>query len=147
MPGLIALLGTPALALEIQPELWQDAETAGINGKVYPPEVMTNCIKPEAAKDIVKAAQEQMKETMRKDRLPECSKFDFKQNGDVMLFEMKCSDPKDGDIDVSMSLTLTVNSSQSMTSVKKSTMSVRGQTMVMSATTESKWISASCDKK
>lgn len=145
--GITVLLAGPAYALEIQPGLWQDAETADINGKVYPPEIMTNCIKPENAKDIIKAAQEQMKESMMKDRLQECSKFDFKQDGDVMLFEMKCSDPKDGDIDVAMSLTVTVNSPQSTTTEKKSTMSVRGQTMVMSAKTESKWISASCDKK
>jgi len=141
------LLAGPAYAIEIQPGLWQDAETAEINGTVYPPEMMTGCIKPEDAKDIVKAAQAQLKATIMKDRLQECSKLDIKQNGNVMLVEMKCDDPKDGAIDVSMTMTMTVNSPQSTTSVKTSTMSVAGRTMVMSAKTESKWISASCDKK
>ena len=141
--GVAVLLAGPAYAIEIQPGLWQEAETAEIAGQVYPPEVMTGCIKPEDAKDIVKAALAHQKELMMNDRPQECSKFDFKQDGAVMLFEMKCRDPKEGDIDVSM--TMTVNSPQSTTKLIKSTMSVGGQTRVTSATTESKWISASCD--
>ncbi len=145
--GIAVLLAGPAYALDVQPGLWQDSETAEINGKVYPPEVTTDCIKPEDAKDIVKAALAHKKESMMNDRPQECSKFDFKQNGNVMLFEMKCRDPKQGAIGVSMTMTMTVNSPQSTSSVVKSTMSVGGQTMVTSAKTESKWISASCDKK
>ena len=141
------MLAGPAYAIEIQPGLWQDAETAEIAGQVYPPEMMTGCIKPEDAKDIVKAALAHQKELMMNDRPQECSKFDFKQDGDVMLFEMKCRDPKEGDIDVSMTMTTTVNSPQSTTRVIKSTMRVGGQTRVINATTESKWLSASCDKK
>ncbi|HEX5213534.1 MAG TPA: DUF3617 family protein [Pseudolabrys sp.] len=145
--GATVLLAGPAFALEIQPGLWQDAETAEINGKVYPPEIMTDCVSPEDAKDIVKAAQAQMKASIMDDQPQGCGKLDIKQNGNVMVVEMKCDDPKQGAIDVSMSMTVTVNSPQSMTRVKKSTMRVGGQTMAVSATTESKWLSASCDKK
>lgn len=84
MVGVAALLAGPDYAIEIQPGLWQDAETAEINGTVYPPEMMTGCIKPEDAKDIVKAAQAQLKATIMKERLQECSKLDIKQNGNVM---------------------------------------------------------------
>jgi Protein of unknown function (DUF3617) len=104
---------------------------------------MTDCISPEDAKDIVKSALAQKKESMMNDRPQECSKFDFKQDGNVMRFEMKCRDPKEGVIDVSMTMTVTVNSPQSTSKVIKSTMSMGGQTMVSSAKTESKWISAS----
>jgi hypothetical protein len=145
--GVAALLAGPAYATEIQPGLWQDAETAEIAGQVYPPGMMTGCIKPDDAKDIVKAALAHQKELMMNDRPQECSKFDFKQDGDVMLFEMKCRGPKEGDIDVSMTMTMTLNSPQSTTRVIKSTMRVGGQTRVINATTESKWLSASCDKK
>jgi len=145
--GIAVLLAGPAYAIEIQPGLWQEAETAEINGKVYPPEVMTDCIKPEDAKDIVTAAQAQMKASVLNDQLQGCSKPDVQQNGDVMLLEMKCDDPKRGAIEVSMSMTFTVHSPQSMTRVKRSAMRLGGLTMVVSATTESKWLSASCEKK
>jgi Leucine-rich repeat (LRR) protein len=46
-----------------------------------------------------------------------------------------------------MTMTMTVNSPQSTTRVIKSTKRVGGQTRVINATTESKWLSASCDKK
>ena len=82
--GVAALLAGPAYATEIQPGLWQDAETAEIAGQVYPPEMMTGCIKPDDAKDIVKAALAHQKELMMNDRPQECSKFDFKQDGDVI---------------------------------------------------------------
>jgi len=145
--GIAVLLVGSAYALEIQAGLWQNAETAVINGKVYPPEVMTACIKAEDAKDIVKAAQAEMKASIMKDQPHECSKLDVKETSDGMLVEMTCNDPKQGAIEVAMSMTMTVNSPQSTTGMKKSTMSVGGQTMVVSAKTESKWLAASCDKK
>jgi UDP-N-acetylglucosamine enolpyruvyl transferase len=64
-----------------------------------------------------------------------------------MLFEMICRDPKEGEIDVSITMTMTVNSPQSTTRVIKSTMRADGQTMITNAKTESKWLSASCEKK
>jgi len=147
--GLFVLLNAlPAFAAnEIQPGLWQDAETAEINGKVYPPAVMTGCIKPEDAKDIVKTAQAQIKASIMKDQPQECSKPDIRQTDDLILFEMKCGDSKQGAIDVSMTMTLTVNSPQSTTRVLKSTMSTDGRATVTSAKTELKWISLNCDKK
>jgi hypothetical protein len=42
---------------------------------------------------------------------------------------------------------MTVNSPQSTTRVIKSTMRADGQTMITNAKTESKWLSASCEKK
>jgi hypothetical protein len=145
--GVAVLLAGPAYAIEIQPGLWQEAETAEVNGEVYPPAVMTDCITPEDAKDIVKTAQEQMKASIMKDQPQGCGKLDVKQNGNAILLEMKCIDPKQGAIDVSMTMTMTVNSPQSTTKLAKATMSVGGQTMITNAKTESKWLSASCEKK
>ncbi len=143
--GVAALLAGPADAIEVQPRLWQDSKTANINGKVYPPEVMTDCIKPED--DIVKAAQVKMKEKIKKDEPQGCSKFDIKETGNGILVEMKCGDPKEDAIEVSMTMTMTVNLLQSTTKEAKATMRMDGQTMVTSAKTESKWISTSCDSK
>ncbi len=140
--GVAALLAGPADAIEVQPGLWQDSKTANINGKVYPPEVMT-----EDAKDIVKAAQAKMKEKIKKDQPQGCSKFDIKETGNGILVEMKCGDLKEDAIEASMTMTMTVNSLQSATKEAKATMRMDGQTMVTSAKTELKWISTSCDNK
>ena len=147
--GFLILQCAPSAfaANEIQPGLWHDAEAAEINGKMYPPEPMTSCIKPEDAKDIVKATHARMKASIMKDKPQACGTLNIRQNGNAMLVEMHCSDPKEGSIDVSMTMTLTVNSPQSTTSVKTSKISTGGQTMVTRATTESKWLSANCDKK
>jgi len=144
MLGLVVLLATPALAIEVQPGFWQDTETIEVDGQTHPPTVTTDCLTPADAKDIVKTAQANMKESM-KDQAQQCSKLDIKENGNVILFEMKCGDPKQGTVEASM--VMTVHSLQSTSSVIKSTIGTGGQPIVSTMKTESKWISASCDKK
>ncbi len=141
--AVTGLLTLPARALEVQPGLWQDTETGETNGKKDPPKVTTDCIKPEDAKDIVKNAQAQMKESM-KDQAQQCSKLNIQENGNAVLFEMKCGDPKQGAID--MIMTLTVHSPQHTSTIGKSTMTFMGQKMVSTMTTDSKWVAKDCKK-
>ncbi len=137
------LLSLPARALDVQPGLWQDTETGETNGQKDAPRVSTDCITPEDAKDIVKTAQAQMQESM-KAQAQQCSKLNLQEKGNTVLFEMKCGDPKQGSID--MAMTFTVHSPQRTSSVAKSTISMMGQKMVSTITTESKWLANECKK-
>jgi hypothetical protein len=140
----LCLFALPVRAAnDIQPGLWQDTETGEVNSKAMPPKVSTDCVTPADAKDIVKRAQAEMQASM-KDQAQQCSKLDIRQNGDVVTFEMKCGDPKQGSIDVAM--VMTILSPQHTTSVTKTTMNFMGQKMASNLTTDSKWIGATCKK-
>ena len=134
---------SPALALDIQPGLWQDTETGDVNGKPVPPKTSTDCVSPQDATDIVKRAQTEMQASM-KDQAQQCSKLDVRQNGNVITFEMKCGDPKEGSIEAIM--VMTIQSPQHTSSVTKTTKNFMGQKMVSNLTTDSKWVGAACKK-
>ncbi|HVV62194.1 MAG TPA: DUF3617 domain-containing protein [Pseudolabrys sp.] len=136
----VALFAFDARAIDLQPGLWQDTETGEVNGKPMPPKVSTDCMTPEEAKDPVKQAQAALK-----DQQEQCSKADVRQNGNVITFEMKCGDPKQAQID--MTVAFTILTPQHTTSVAKSTMKFGGQTMTSNIATDSKWIGACKDKK
>ena len=55
----------------------------------------------------------------------QCSKISVQEYGNVILFEMKCGDPKQGAIE--MTLTYTLHSPQHASSVAKTTMTIMGQ--------------------
>lgn len=142
---LLALFAaaSPALALDIQPGLWQDTETGEVNGKPLPPKVSTDCVSAADAKDIAKRAQDELQKSMQEQK-QQCSKLGVKESGNTILFEMKCGDPKQGSIDVTT--VITIQSPQHTTNVTKSAMSFMGQTMVSNMTTDSKWVAAACKK-
>jgi hypothetical protein len=139
--GLLALLvAHPAFAAnEIQPGLWQDTEISTVSGKAEPPKTSTNCVTAADAQDPVKLIKDGMK-----DQAGQCSKFNVQTNGNVILFEMNCGDPKQGSLE--MTMTYTVHSPQHTSSTAKSTMSMMGQKIASSITTESKWLAAACKK-
>jgi hypothetical protein len=139
--ALFALLrALPAYAAnEIQPGLWQDSETMTVGGKAEAPKVTTNCVTPQDAQDPVKMIKDGIK-----DQAGQCSKFNVQTNGNIILFEMDCGDPKQGAI--ALTMTYTVHSPQHTSSVTKSTMSMMGQKIVSNLTTESKWLAAACKK-
>jgi Protein of unknown function (DUF3617) len=139
--GLV--VSSPAHALDIQPGLWQDTETGEVNGKPIPRKVSTDCVTPADAKDIVERAQAELRKSM-KDQTQKCSKLGIRQNGNVVTFEMKCGDPKQGSIDATT--VITIHSPQHTTNVAKSTMNFIGQKIVSTITTDSKWIAAACKK-
>ena len=134
---------SPAHALDIQPGLWQDTETGEVNGKPIARKVSTNCVTPAAAKDIVERAQAELKKSM-KGQAQKCDKLAIRQAGNVITFEMKCGDPKQGSIDATT--VITVQSPQHTTNMARSTINFLGQTMVSTITTDSKWIAAECKK-
>ncbi len=139
--AVAALLVSPAAqALEIQPGLWQDTETGDVNGKPQPPKVTTDCIKADDAKDPVKAAQAAMKDM----DATQCSKSGLSQSGNQVIFEMKCGDPKQGSMDISVVWTFI--DAQHTSTVAKSVMAFGGQKLTSNLNTESKWIAAACKK-
>jgi hypothetical protein len=137
------LAAAPARALDIAPGLWQDTETGEVNGKAVPRKVSTNCVTPAEAKDIVTRARAEL-EKSAKDQAVKCSKLDIRQNGNVVTFEMKCGDAKQGSIDATT--VITIESPQHTINVAKATIDFLGQKMVSTVTTDSKWIAASCKK-
>jgi hypothetical protein len=126
-------------ANEIQPGLWQDSETMTVGGKAEAPKVTTNCVTPQDAQDPVTMIKDGMK-----DQAGRCSKINVQTNGNIILFEMDCGDPKQGAITLTM--TYTVHSPRHTSSVTTSTMSMMGQKIVSNLTTESKWLAAACKK-
>jgi Protein of unknown function (DUF3617) len=134
---------SPALALDIQPGLWQDTETGEANGKPIPRKVSTNCVTPDEAKDVVERAQAELKKSM-KGQAEKCRKLDIRQNGNVVTFEMKCGDPKQGAIDATT--VITIHSPQHTTNVARSSIVFMGQKMEANITTDSRWIAAECKK-
>jgi hypothetical protein len=141
--GVGLVLAAPAHALDILPGLWQDTVTGEVNGKPIPRKVSTNCVKPAEVKDIVKRAKAGLQKSMKK-LTQKCSKLDIRQEGNVVTFEMKCGDAKQGSVDATT--VITVQSPRHTTNVAKSTIDFLGQKMVSTITTDSKWIAAACKK-
>jgi hypothetical protein len=139
--GLFVLLAAPRAfaANEIEPGLWQDMEITTVDGKREPAKTSTNCVTAQDAQDPVKLIKDSMK-----DQAGQCSKFNVQTNGNVVLFEMNCGDPKQGSLE--MTMTYTVHSPRSTSSVAKSTMSIAGQKIVSNLSTESIWMAAACKK-
>ena len=130
-PGLCA-------ALEIEPGQWESTETSDVDGKPGAPELSTDCVTPQDARDPVKALT-----SMQDTAGGKCKILDVTQNGSVVSFVMKCGDAKDGSID--MSATFTFENSRHYSGAIKSVMSVGGQQMTSNMTVDAKWIGA-CKK-
>lgn len=139
--GLV--VARPAHALDIQPGLWQDTETGEANGKPIPRKVTTNCVTPAEAKDVVERAQAELKKSMQ-GQAQKCEKLDIRQDGNVITFEMKCGDAKQGSIDATT--VITIQSPQHTTNVAKATIDFMGQKMTSTVSTDSNWIAAECKK-
>jgi len=130
----------PVWALELQPGLWQDTETGTLNGKPMNPKVSTDCMSPDDAKDPVKAAQ-----AMLKQQRSQCSKANVRQNGSVILFELKCGKP--GQMSMDIDMTYTLLSPEHVTAVAKSEMNFGGKVYTSNITTDSRRIGACKGKK
>jgi hypothetical protein len=137
--GCILAAHPARAANEIQTGLWQDTESSDVNGKPSPPKVSTDCVTPDQALDPVMMIKTEMQKEAQ-----QCSKLDVRANGNVTLFEMKCGDPKQGSIE--MTMTYSVHSPQHTSSVGKSTMTIMGQKTVSTINTDSKWIAVACKK-
>jgi hypothetical protein len=75
-----ALLAPGAvLAVEIEPGQWEASETSDVNGKPGQPELSTECVTPEDARDPVKALT-----SMQNDSRAKCKVGDVTQTGNVV---------------------------------------------------------------
>jgi len=138
----VGLLLAPAAraAIELEPGLWQDSETGTENSEPAKPEVTTDCMTAEDARDPVKSLAK-----MQAEGAGQCKTFDVKQNGNVVSLTMTCGDDKQGGLELSG--TFTFIDRKHYTSSVKSTVSFGGQKMTADKKIESKWIAASCEKK
>jgi hypothetical protein len=140
--ALTAFAAAPALAaIELEPGTWQDSETGTENGKPAKPDVSTDCMTAEDAKDPMKALAK-MKEG---DSAAQCKTLDIKQNGNVVSLKMQYGDAKQGMME--MSATFTFLDRRHYTSAMKTAISFGGQTMTSDKQVDSKWIAAACKKK
>lgn len=96
--GLLVLFGavaapSVAVAIELQPGLWQEVETGEENGQPVDPETSTSCMTPEEAKFPEKglAAPKEAKD--------QCKSYDVKKTATTLTFRMQCGS-KDFSIDI-----------------------------------------------
>lgn len=141
--GLLIAVGLSSrafAAIELEPGTWQDTETGIENGKPAKPEVTTDCMTAEDAKDPVKSLSK-----MQAEGAGQCQTMDVKQNGNVVSLTMKCGDEKQGSVELSGTFTF-IDRKHYQTSMK-STISFGGQKMTADKQVDSKWIAAECKKK
>jgi len=129
----------PAFAVELDPGMWQDTETGSEDGKPVDPDVTTDCMSPEEAKDPIKAL------TAMKDSAGQCKKLDIKQNGNVVSVEMQCGDPTDMAIDMTGSYTFL--NKRHYTGTMKTKMTIAGQETTADKKVDSKWIGECKDEQ
>jgi hypothetical protein len=125
-------------AIELTPGTWQDTETGEENGKPVPPQVTTDCMTPEEAKDPVKIL------TAMKDQAGECGKLDIKQSGNVVTFIMQCGEPEQLAMD--MQATYTFIDARHYTGVLTSTVILAGKKTTANKYVNSVWVGV-CKKE
>jgi hypothetical protein len=137
---LAVLLSAAARAtVELEPGQWQDTETGMENGKPAKPEVTTDCMTAEDAKDPVQSLAKMQAEGAGK-----CETLDIKPNGNVVSLTMKCGDDKQGSMQISG--TFTFIDRKHYTTSMKSVVTFGGQKMTADKEIDSKWIGAACKK-
>jgi hypothetical protein len=136
--SLLIMLATPALAaIELDPGMWQDTETGEEDGKTVAPQVTSDCMTPEEAKDPVKSL------SVMKDNTGQCKKLDVKQSGNSVSIVMLCGDPKEMSIDLTG--TYTFLDKRHYTGTMKSVIIIAGKKTTANKTVDSKWLGA-CKK-
>jgi hypothetical protein len=137
---LILAFAVPAhAAIQLTPGNWQDTETGTEDGKPVPPEVTTDCMTPEEAKDPVKIL------TAMKDQAGpgKCTKLDVKQNGNTVSFVMQCGDPQQMSFDIAA--TYTFHSPKHYSGTLKSVVILAGKKTTADKKVDSIWLGA-CKK-
>lgn len=136
---LVAFAATlPArAAVQLEPGLWQDTETGLQNGKPAKPEVSTDCLSAEEARDPVKTI-------LNDTEGQQCETLNVKENGNTVAVEMKCGDPKKTWIEIDM--TINFLSARHYKGAIKSLVIFGGQKVISEKTIDSKWLAASCKK-
>ncbi|HEY6028080.1 MAG TPA: DUF3617 family protein [Pseudolabrys sp.] len=128
-------------AIELEPGTWQDSETGTEDGKPAKPEITTDCMTAEDAKDPVKSLAK-----MQAEGAGQCEKLEVKPSGNVITLNMKCGDAKQGML-MELSGTFTFIDRKHYTTSMKSTIAMGGQKMTSDKQVDSKWVAAECKKK
>lgn len=128
----LAVAGPAAAAVQLEPGNWQDTETGEEDGKPVAPQVTTDCMSAEEAKDPIKVL------TAMKDTAGECARFDVKQSGNVVSVVMQCGDPKQMAMD--MEATYTFLTPKHYRGTLKSTVILAGKKSSANKQVDSVWI-------
>jgi hypothetical protein len=127
------LLTAPArAAIELEPGQWQDTESGTEDGKPVKPEVTSDCMSPEEARDPVKQL------SVMKDTGGQCKKLDIKESDNTVSIVMLCGDPKEMLIDLTGSYTFVDR--KHYTGTMKSVITIAGKTSTANKTVDSKWL-------
>ena len=136
--GLLMMLIAPARAAhELDPGLWQLTETGSENGNPVKPEVSTDCLSPEDARDPVKTI---LKDTEGR----QCDTLNVKENGNTAAVEMKCVDSSKMRIEIDM--TITFDNARHYSGTTRSLVTFGGQKIASEKTVDAKWLAAVCRK-
>jgi hypothetical protein len=125
-------------ALEIEPGQWESSATSDVDGKPGQPDLSTECVTAEDARDPVKALT-----GMQNDSRAKCKVGDVKQAGNVVSFALTCGEEKLGSI--RMAASFTFENARHYTGRLQTVMSVGGQLMTSNMAVDAKWIGA-CKK-
>jgi hypothetical protein len=121
-------------AIELDPGQWQDTETGEEDGKPAKPEITSDCMSPEEAKDPVKSL------AVLKDTGGQCDKLEIKEAGNTVMVVMLCGDPKQMQIDLVG--TYTFLDRRHYIGTMKSTITLAGKKSTANKTVDSKWTGA-----
>ncbi|MGE0565680.1 MAG: DUF3617 domain-containing protein [Pseudolabrys sp.] len=122
--GIVIGIAPAHAAIQLQPGEWRTTETGTENGKAVPPQVETDCMTPEEARDATNIVKE-MRKQMTEQGGAQCQTFDIKQSGETVTFVMKCGTPQQFSFDISG--TYTFVSATRYTGTMKSDVRVMGQ--------------------
>ena len=134
--SLMAVLPARA-AHELDPGLWQLTETGLADGKPAKPEVSSDCLSPEEARDPVKTI---LKDTEGQ----KCETLKVTENGNTAMVEMKCGDPRRTWMGIDM--TINFESARHYSGTIKSLVIFGGQRVASEKTIDAQWIAAACKK-
>ena len=132
--SLMAALPARA-AHELDPGLWQLTETGLQDGKLAKPEVSSDCLSPEEARDPLKTI---LKDTEGQ----KCETLKVAENGNTAVVEMKCGDPRQTWMGIDM--TINFESARHYSGTIKSLVIFGGQRVASEKTIDAKWIAAAC---
>ncbi len=127
-------------AMQLEPGEWQATEIGTENGESVEPEVTTNCMTAEEAKDVVKALS-QLQDTAGQ----KCKTMHVNDSGPTLSFDMECGDAKQ--ILIAVSMTITFLNARHYTGTIKSHVAYAGKTVTSDKHLDSKWIAAACKKQ
>jgi hypothetical protein len=118
-------------AIELEPGLWQDTETGTKNGEPIKPEVSTDCMTPEEAKDPLRGLS-------AKDSGGECKTREVKREGNAVTLVTQCVLPNQ--ISLDMTTVYTFGDRKHYTGTIKSTVRAPGRQMIFEKQVDSKWL-------